>query len=814
MANNLQLRVTADIADAQAKLAVLNAEFRTTQAEINALARAGAAGSLDQAGAQQLQALTARSLELQAAAAPLASTVAEAGFAVRGLGASAVRAGRDVEGLAHHNATAVRYSRELFDELSSGRTRYLPSTLAALAQQTFHVNIGMLAAAGGAAALVAGLGYLAYESIKTKDALEHLTSAAHFSGNLDATYASVSGLVDVMTRFGSVGHAEALKIAGAFERISGVSQSTMGVLAASVHQVGELMGTSDVKAASLLAKYFSLDQSATALATQFHGLSPAQMDAARAADASGNAAQVQAAKITVLREALSGLMGELKQKQAEYRAGINQALTAPTANYGIAQGQVDQYQSQIQSLQQVINALSGEGSTLGAGGGQQVLKLGVSLALKSDSNLRERTGLETHIKQLMDARAEAIKEGNKTDLNLLDQAIAEQRQKLAELDRAHARKTANGAHAGYVYVPHAESTSDASRTIADDGRILNALQADAERRTQLAQQVNAIQEGAARSHAQAMLQIKIQQLRTEEAEGQIGHAQELADEQKLYAQEYAQQMTAYQRELAVDGLKVTEKARIYAEIEALHDQHVLKMTESSLAAAQGQIKAAQATVEPIISAVNTSINGVIMGTQTMQMAVGNILDSIMLKFIDHEAKKVILHFATENAMTLATITGATERWIATEAAEAKTLALKILTAGKTIAIDAAQAAAGAFKALAGIPVVGPILGAAAAAAVFMEVKNLAHFDVGAWSIPHDGVGMLHAGEMVLPPPQSEALRGALAGRGSGVGSGAGGDTYHVQIHSPDAEGFERLLRNSSDAVVRVVHELARGGAFA
>lgn len=812
MANNLQLRVTADIADAQAKLAVLNAEFRTTQAEINALARAGAAGTLDQAGAQQLATLTSRSLELQAAAQPLAATVADAGFAVRGLGASAVRAGREVEGLAHHNATAVRYSRELFDELSSGRTRYLPSTLAALAQQTFHVNIGMLAAAGGAAALVAGLGYLAYESIETKDALEQLTSAAHFSGNLDATYASVSGLVDVMTRFGDIGHAEALKIAGAFERISGVSQSTMGVLAASVHQVGELMGTSDTKAAALLAKYFSLDQSATALATQFHGLSPAQMDAARAADASGNAAQVQAAKITVLREALSGLMGELKQKQAEYRAGINQALTAPTANYGIAQGQVDQYQSQIQSLQQVINALSGEGSPLGAAGGQQVLKIGVSLALKSDSQLRERTGLETHIKQLMDARAEAIKEGNKTDLNLLDQAIAEQRQKLAELDQTHAKGRAHSVHAGYAYVPHAESTSGASQTISGDQRILSALQADAERRTQIAQQVNAIQEGAARSHAQAMLQIKIQQLRTEEAEGQISHAQELADEKKLYAEEYAAQMAAYQRELAVDGLKVTEKARIYAEIEALHDKHVLKMTESSLAAAQGQVKAAQATVQPIISAVNTSINGVIMGTQTMQMAVGNILDSIMLKFIDHEAQKVILHLATENAMTLATITGTAERWIATEAAELKTLALKIVTAGKTIAIDAAQAAAGAFKAMAGIPIVGPILGAAAAAAVFMEVKNLAHFDVGAWNIPHDMPAMVHRGETILPRPFADDFRSAVSGGGLSAGGGAG--EIHLHLHTPDTDGARQFLLGNHEAVAEAVRLAVRNGAHA
>lgn len=83
MSNNLALRVTADVTDAQAKLSVLNAEFRATQTQINSLARAGAAGNLDTAGAAELQAFTARSLELQAAARPLAVSIKDAGFSHR-----------------------------------------------------------------------------------------------------------------------------------------------------------------------------------------------------------------------------------------------------------------------------------------------------------------------------------------------------------------------------------------------------------------------------------------------------------------------------------------------------------------------------------------------------------------------------------------------------------------------------------------------------------------------------------------------------------------------------------------------------------
>ncbi len=381
---------------------------------------------------------------------------------------------------------------------------------------------------------------------------------------------------------------------------------------------------------------------------------------------------------------------------------------------------------------------------------------------------------------------------------------------------SHAHGHGSGAHAsdfyGHLSASVDTSVNDRSASIAaqNSQQLQAILQRDAQRREQLAAQVNSINENAARSHAQAMLQIHLEQLRTELSEGKITHAQELADEQKLYANEYAQQMAAYNRELAVDGLKLAEKARIYAEIEALHDAHMMRMTKSAEAASQAQVQAAKATVQPIISAVNTSVNGVIMGTQTMQMAVGNILDSIMLKYIDHELKHAALHLATENAMTMATITGTTERWIATEAASIKTLALKVMTATKSIAIDAAEAAAGAFKAMVGIPYVGPALAIAASAAAFMEVKNLAHFDVGAWSIPNDMPAMVHRNEMILPPPQADILRGALSGGGGGVASGAPNEVQ-VHLHGHSAGG---LFAANIDDLVAAFKTAHRQGAFA
>jgi hypothetical protein len=48
-----------------------------------------------------------------------------AGFAAAGFGTAAVQAAEGAHSLGINTSSAVRYTRELFDEISSGRTRYL-----------------------------------------------------------------------------------------------------------------------------------------------------------------------------------------------------------------------------------------------------------------------------------------------------------------------------------------------------------------------------------------------------------------------------------------------------------------------------------------------------------------------------------------------------------------------------------------------------------------------------------------------------------------------------------------------------------------
>ena len=79
--------------------------------------------------------------------------------------------------------------------------------------------------------------------------------------------------------------------------------------------------------------------------------------------------------------------------------------------------------------------------------------------------------------------------------------------------------------------------------------------------------------------------------------------------------------------------------------------------------------------------------------------------------------------------------------------------------------------------MAGIPVVGPEMGAEAAAqtyAAIMAFAGMVPAAAGGWDVPADSLAYLHKQEMVLPASLAEGVRGLVAGGGKDAG---GGDTH-------------------------------------
>lgn len=128
---------------------------------------------------------------------------------------------------------------------------------------------------------------------------------------------------------------------------------------------------------------------------------------------------------------------------------------------------------------------------------------------------------------------------------------------------------------------------------------------------------------------------------------------------------------------------------------------------------------------------------------------------------------------------------------------------------KQILMDAKAAAAGAWRAVVGIPVVGPILAPIAAAAAFAGVMAFSAQDgydvpgIGGPGIDGRGgqVGIVHPREMILPAEIADRFRSG----------GGGGDTHHWNVVAMDGPSFGRFLMDNKGHVAKAASKAVRDG---
>ncbi len=141
------------------------------------------------------------------------------------------------------------------------------------------------------------------------------------------------------------------------------------------------------------------------------------------------------------------------------------------------------------------------------------------------------------------------------------------------------------------------------------------------------------------------------------------------------------------------------------------------------------------------------------------------------------------HITTESGKTAATVAGVTARKTSEVSAAAASKAAQAAINGPSVLADAAKAAAGAYSAVAGIPVVGPVLAPIAAGVAYTAVaayESVASAEGGWGQVPYDGMQtVLHKNEMVLPAALAERVRNMTAGgvqapAQARVGGGGGG----------------------------------------
>ena len=169
---------------------------------------------------------------------------------------------------------------------------------------------------------------------------------------------------------------------------------------------------------------------------------------------------------------------------------------------------------------------------------------------------------------------------------------------------------------------------------------------------------------------------------------------------------------------------------------------------------------------------------------------------------------------TANTTATTTNTGGIVNWVQQQLQSvAQFLGLTTATTTASVASTAqATATTGNTLALTALSTVAPAGAAAIVAAITAETTTLAallaalnakpsafgfSYDVGTMSVPHDMVAKIHEGEIIVPAPQSAAIRAGQMTLGGG-GGGAGGLSVSLGgITAMDGRSVMQVLNNPS-----------------
>lgn len=181
------------------------------------------------------------------------------------------------------------------------------------------------------------------------------------------------------------------------------------------------------------------------------------------------------------------------------------------------------------------------------------------------------------------------------------------------------------------------------------------------------------------------------------------------------------------------------------------------------------------------------------------------------------------HTANEAAKTGATAAGAAARAATETAAGATALTEQGLIGAAEVTSNAAIAASAAFAATAAIPIVGPELAPAAAAAAeaatlaFLPQASLA---VGTNYVPNDMVAQIHAGERIIPAADNRQLMSVLnnveqaRAANSNTPAAANDGDSHFHYHDHSGTMTPSQIMANRGAYAKAMKQAHREGHFA
>jgi hypothetical protein len=299
---------------------------------------------------------------------------------------------------------------------------------------------------------------------------------------------------------------------------------------------------------------------------------------------------------------------------------------------------------------------------------------------------------------------------------------------------------------------------------------------------------------------------------------QITQMQKVTQSRAALDAEFAAQVAALQREKELGDQSGAQKQRIDDQMLDAERRRQDQMTALVRNAVNQQEREYQTFGGTITQAFNSQLHGLLSGTESWHTAFKNVLEDLLIKFIEWGEETVVRQIATEAAKTAATTAGVTARAGAEQAGAAASLATQSATIVRSILSSAAEAFAGVFGFLA--PIMGPFAAGPATAAqatVAGMAGAVASADIGVWRVPEDMLTLVHHNELVMPAAEAGAFREMLSGEAPATGATRSGavhihPTTNFHVSAVDSGSVAQWMKANSATMMKAIDEAVRHGA--
>jgi hypothetical protein len=351
----------------------------------------------------------------------------------------------------------------------------------------------------------------------------------------------------------------------------------------------------------------------------------------------------------------------------------------------------------------------------------------------------------------------------------------------------------------------AHAQAAAAARAADDDAAADAMRAAKEA---IAEEIDAVEDG---------LRKKLAAYAAEARGHQIAQQRKVSLSRSALDEEYAAELGLLQRETALGGQKLAQAQQVQDQILDAERRNQDQSSQITRQALEEQKREYESFGNTVTGAFDSQLRGLLSGTENWHAAFKNVLEDLLIKFIEFCERSVVQYVAMEATKTSATTTGVAARTGAEQAGAAASLASQGASMVRSILSSAAEAFAGVFGFLA--PVMGP-LAAGPATTAYGAVAGMAgavaSADIGMWSVPEDMLTLVHHNELVMPAAQAGAFRDMLGGDAAQGGSSRATVNVHpttnFHVSAVDSGSVAQWMKANSSTMMKAIDEAVRHGA--